>query len=73
MKSSKLIAPVVITVILVIILMTYFFLCTFMPVPGIIKVLILLALLALMGVSVYNLVERIQEIRSGEEDDLGKY
>ncbi len=29
--------------------------------------------LGLMGVSVYVLVERIQEIRSGEEDDLGKY
>jgi len=44
-----------------------------MPVPGFIKVLILLALLALIGVAVCNLVERIQEIRSGEEDDLGKY
>lgn len=29
--------------------------------------------LGLMGVSVCVLVERIQEIRSGEEDDLGKY
>jgi hypothetical protein len=29
--------------------------------------------LALMGVAVYVLVERIQEIRSGEEDDLSKY
>jgi hypothetical protein len=29
--------------------------------------------LGLMGVAVYVLVERIQEIRSGEEDDLSKY
>lgn len=29
--------------------------------------------LALVGVSVYVLVERIKEIRSGEEDDLDNY
>ena len=44
-----------------------------MPVPAPLKVVFLLALLGLMGVSVYNLVERIEEIRSGEEDDLSEY
>ncbi len=73
MKNSKLIAPIIITIILVMILTAHFFLWTLMPVPGFIKVLILLALLALIGVAVCNLVERIQEIRSGEEDDLSKY
>ena len=29
--------------------------------------------LALIGVVVYVLVERMNEIRSGEEDDLSKY
>jgi hypothetical protein len=28
---------------------------------------------AVIGVSVYVLVDRINEIRSGEEDDLGQY
>ena len=56
MKNSKLIAPIIITIILVMILTAHFFLWTLMPVPGFI-----------------NLVERIQEIRSGEEDDLSKY
>ncbi|MCI8872184.1 hypothetical protein E5329_11550 [Petralouisia muris] len=73
MKSTKLIAPVIITVILMLFLLSYFFLWTILPVPAVIKIVFLLALLALMGVSVYNLVERIQEIRSGEEDDLSKY
>ena len=73
MKNSKLIAPIIITIILVMILTAHFFFFFLMPVPGFIKVLILLALLALIGVAVCNLVERIQEIRSGEEDDLGKY
>ncbi len=29
--------------------------------------------LALIGVSIFVLIERITEIRSGEEDDLSKY
>ena len=73
MKEKKLIAPLIITIILVMILMAYFLLWAIMPIPAMIKAAFLLALLALMGVSVYNLVERIQEIRSGEEDDLSKY
>ena len=44
-----------------------------MPVPAAIKIIFLLALIALMGVSIYNLIERVQEIESGEEDDLSKY
>ncbi len=73
MKSTKLIAPIIITIFTVIILMLYFFLWSIMPVPAPFKVVFLLALLGLMGVSVYNLVERIEEIRSGEEDDLSEY
>ena len=73
MKTTKLAAPIIITVILVMILLSYFFLWTLMPLPIVLKVILFLTLLALMGVSIYNLVERIQEIRSGEEDDLSKY
>ncbi len=73
MKSTKLIAPIIITIFTVIILMLYFFLWSIVPIPAPIKVVLLLGLLALMGVSVYTLVERIEEIRSGEEDDLSKY
>ncbi|EOS26781.1 hypothetical protein C806_00372 [Lachnospiraceae bacterium 3-1] len=73
MKKTKLVAPIIITIILVMILMGYFLLWSIIPMPAIIKVVFLLGLLALMGVSFYNLIERIQEIRSGEEDDLSKY
>ena len=73
MKSTKLIAPIIITIFTVIILMLYFFLWSIVPIPAPIKVVLLLGLLALMGVSVYTLVARIEEIRSGEEDDLSKY
>lgn len=73
MKSTKLIAPIIITIFTVIILLLYFFLWSIVPMPAPIKVALLLALLGLMGVSVYNLIERIGEIRSGEEDDLSKY
>ena len=69
MKSTKLIAPIIITIFTVIILMLW----SIVPIPAPIKVVLLLGLLALMGVSVYTLVERIEEIRSGEEDDLSKY
>ena len=41
--------------------------------PGWAKVLICLATLALSAVAVGVLVQRIREIRSGEEDDLDKY
>ena len=73
MKSTKLIAPIIITIFTVIILMLYFFLWSIVPIPAPIKVVLLLGLIAMMVVSVYTLVERIEEIRSGEEDDLSKY
>ena len=43
--------------------------------PVIITTLLVLCLIfmGLIGVSIYNLVCRILEIRSGEEDDLSKY
>ena len=37
------------------------------------RLLIGLIPLCLAGVSVYVLVERIKEVRSGEEDDLSNY
>lgn len=74
MKYSKLIAPVIITILLVLFLGGYAMLWTFIPgLPAMLKVLLLFIFMGLIGVSVYNLYERIQEIRSGEEDDLSKY
>jgi len=37
------------------------------------KVTEIIVPLALIGVSIFVLIERIKEIRGGEEDDLSKY
>lgn len=75
MKNSnkKLIAPIVITVLLVIYLAMFFVTGIYVSVPLIGKIIGSLIPLALIGVSIYVLIERIKEIRSGEEDDLSKY
>lgn len=73
MHTKKLIAPIIITVLFILyltgllVLWTNFYLPLFAIIVG---VLILVALAAVM---IFVLVERIQEIRSGEEDDLSKY
>ena len=74
MRKGKLVAPIVVTVILC---------ACFGGCAGLIWVTPGLPLwgrlagvaipLALAGVSVYVLIERMKEIRSGEEDDLDNY
>jgi hypothetical protein len=71
--TRKIIAPVVITVLLVLYLGFFMLTWLFNPVSLSIKLIGTLIPLSLIGVSVYVLVERIKEIRSGEEDDLSKY
>lgn len=72
--TKKIIAPVIITVILVLYLTGYaiagIFMGAFTFFPGII-----FAVIAIAGIilSIYTLIERIKEIRNGEEDDLSKY
>lgn len=73
MHWKKIIAPVVITVILLLWFTIYLCIWTFAPIPLPFKLIGLLILMGLTGVSIYNLVCRIIEIRSGEEDDLSKY
>lgn len=69
----KLIAPVIITAILAVIFLTYIFLFTVIPIPIPFRLIGILVESSLLGVSIYVLVERIREVRSGEEDDLSKY
>ena len=74
MKKGKLIAPIVITALLCLWMLFYGSVFLFVPgLPVLAKVLGGVIPLCLGGVAVYNLVERIQEIRSGEEDDLDNY
>lgn len=71
--AKKMVAPVVVSVL---ILLYYIFvvrLLFLLALPGFVK---FLAVVVPLGVAValgIVLVERIKEIRSGEEDDLSKY
>lgn len=73
MKINKIIAPIIVTIILV----TYYSLAIFgilrVPESLILKVIGTIIGLILIGVSINSLIQRIKEIRSGEYDDLSKY
>jgi len=72
--SKKLIAPIIVTVITIAFLLFYFGLIfVLIPLSVGLRLLIGLIPLCLTGVSIYVLVERIKEVRSGEEDDLSNY
>lgn len=74
MKTNlkKIIAPIIIAVLLIIYFIVYFgFLITLLN--GYLKYLLGIVPVVFAAVTVYVCVERINEIRSGEEDDLSKY
>lgn len=72
--GKKMVAPFVIAGIIIVYYAAIAFVFFLIPeIPMIIKVVIVVVPLALAGVAVAVLVERIKEIRSGEEDDLSKY
>jgi hypothetical protein len=74
MKGIKMIAPIIITTIIVLYYLGFAYLCiTVSGLPTIAKILGGGIPLILVGVAIYVLSERIKEIRSGEEDDLSKY
>ena len=72
--TRKLIAPIVITALIVLYLAGYIVVALttgWLPLWAV--VLGIAVPLCVMGVMVFVLVERIKEIRSGEEDDLSQY
>ena len=71
-KKKKMIAPIVVTVIITAYYVLYFsFLLSLFD--GFWKWALGIIPLALIGVMIYVCIERIQEIRKGEEDDISKY
>ena len=70
--SKKMIAPIVITALVIIYYIIYGTILIHM-VPGIAGALLGIIPLILAGVMIYVCLQRIDEIRSGEEDDLSKY
>ena len=70
--GKKMIAPIVITVIVVLYYLLYFGVLLYF-LPLILKIIFGIIPLLLGGVMIYVCVERIREIKGGEEDDLSKY
>ncbi|MBR4887754.1 MAG: hypothetical protein IKU17_01280 [Clostridia bacterium] len=71
--GRKMIAPVIIAVLFALYYAGFAAACLFIPTPLWLRLLMGGGPLALAGVCVYVLVQRIHEIRSGEEDDLADY
>ena len=71
--TKKAIAPAVIAALLLLYYGGVLCGCLFLPLPWYVKAAGALVLGSLGGVCVYVLTQRMKEIRSGEEDDLGNY
>ena len=72
-QNKKIVAPVIIAVVLVCYYVLYFvILLTLLP-GLIIKLMFGVIPLVFAGVTIFVCIQRINEIRSGEEDDLSKY
>ena len=74
-KTKKMIAPIVITILIILYLVFYFWigLGLIQEFSTIYKIILLIIPTGLIGLSVSMLFERIQEIKGGETDDLSKY
>ncbi|MCQ2542450.1 MAG: hypothetical protein MJ112_09145 [Lachnospiraceae bacterium] len=70
--EKKMIAPIVITILVVLYYITYFAFIISL-VDGIFKILLGIIPIVISGVMIYVCVERIKEIEGGEEDDLSQY
>lgn len=71
---KKMVAPIIIAGVLIVYYVAIAAVCFFLPeIPATVKVLFVVVPLALAGIAIAMLSERIREIRSGEEDDLSKY
>ncbi len=73
MHAGKMVAPVVIVAIAVSYYAVVGMALFQFRLPGAIKAVVLIVSGLVSLILVYVLVERIKEIRRGEEDDLGKY
>ena len=72
LKQKKMIAPILVTIILVLYYVLYFAFLIFW-LDGIWKYALGLIPLLLSAIMIAVCIERIKEIRKGEEDDLSQY
>ena len=73
-KNKKLIAPILITIFVILYYIFYFcILCSVLKESIVILILFGFIPIALSVGMLYVCIQRIKEIRSGEEDDISKY
>lgn len=73
-QTKKLIAPIVITILLVCYFVFYIYWSLLIyEIPLFINILLIVVSIGLIILNIYMLIERIKEIKGGEEDDLSKY
>ncbi len=71
-NKKKIIAPIIVTVILIVYYIAYFgFLISLLN--GVWKYILGIIPLVFSGIMIYVCIERINEIKKGEEDDISKY
>lgn len=72
MKKGKIVAPIVITVIMIIYFAVYFGVLIWL-VPGLWKIVLGILPLAFAAAMIYTCIDRIKEIRSEDDNDISKY
>ena len=70
---NKIIAPIIVALCLIAYYIIYGIIIIKVNIPSIIKIIGLSGTIIISAVIIMMLVERIKEIKGGEEDDLGKY
>ncbi len=70
---KKIIAPVIISVLMIIWFVIYFGFIIMLIESTVLKIIIGTVPVVSTGIMIFVLIERINEIRSGEENDLSKY
>ena len=70
---KKYFAPILVSVLMIIYFIVYFSVLIMLVENLVFKDLLGIVPAIFSGIMIFVLIERIKEIRSGEEDDLGKY
>ena len=74
MKKNPYIAPIVVAVLVVLYFIFYGYMATVIDGMLFVARIVFMAIpVVMIIVMIYTLIERIKEIRKGENDDLGKY
>ena len=74
MKKNPYIAPIIVAVLVVLYFIFYGYMATVIDgMPFVARIVFIAIPVVMIIVMIYTLIERIKEIRKGENDDLGKY